>query len=418
MLAIDGGSPTIDYIIPPYNPFGEDEVSAASEVVRSGVLSDYVANSSEHFFGGQKVLEFEESIANFYGVQHAITVNSWTSGLVCAIGAIDPEPFSEIIVPTWTMCATATAILHWNCIPVFADIDPDTFCISPASIESCISSRTVAIIAVDIAGHSCDYDSILSIASKHGLKVISDSAQSPYTKYNGDFVSKQAHIGGFSYNYHKHIHTGEGGVVITNDDDLAFRVRLIRNHGEACVSGFNYSNISNIVGHNFRLGEIESSIGIQQLKKLPLLVAAKSTFAAQLTAGLIGLRGLLLPQTKSYSTHSFYVYCMTLDLSALTVDRQYVFNALSAEGVPGLMNSFANLHTLPIFQRKLAYGSSHFPWSHSQSSVTYDQGICPVAEELHTRTFLGLQLCTHALNTEIIDDIISAFHKVWNSIYS
>ena len=152
-----------------------------------------------------------------------------------AIGALDIEPGDEIIVPTWTMCASATAILHWNAIPVFADIDPENFCISPSSIESNISPFTKAIMAVDIFGQSADIDQIMSIAKKHNLKVISDTAQSPGAIYKNKLAGTLSHIGGYSLNYHKHIHTGEGGVLVTNDDNLANRMRLIRNHGEAAI---------------------------------------------------------------------------------------------------------------------------------------------------------------------------------------
>ena len=410
---------TINYSIKPYNPIGTEELEAAQRVIKSGVLSDFVGSHGSHFYGGVEVRKFEKDIQEFYGVKHAITVNSWTSGLTCAIGAIDPEPFSEIIVPTWTMCASATAVLHWNCIPVFADIDPETFCISPSSIESLISDKTIAILAVDIAGHPCDYRSIRRIASKHNLRVISDSAQSPYSYYDGSLLGSQCDIGGFSYNYHKHIHTGEGGVVVTNDDQLAMRARLIRNHGEACVSGMNYKDISSIIGYNYRMGEIEAAIGQEQLLKLPRLVQEKIDIANILLSGLSHLPGLKLPSISAGCTHSFYVFCMQVDPDLVGCTRDDVFNALQKEGVPGLMNSFANLHLLPMYQNKIAYGSGGFPWvlpDGSSSSINYDRGICPIAEEMQSRTFLGLQLCTHELTPNIADDIVTAFQKTWNSL--
>ena len=169
------------------------------------------------------------------------------------------------------MCATATAILHWNAIPVFADIEEDTFCISPESIERNISPYTKAIISVDIGGHPANTKEINKIADKYNLRVISDTAQAPGALNRGKFAGTLTDIGGYSLNYHKHIHTGEGGILVTNDDFLAERMYLIRNHAEASVEAIDLKNISNMIGHNFRLGEIECAIGIEQLKNLTFL---------------------------------------------------------------------------------------------------------------------------------------------------
>src|ERR1019366_7464355 len=155
---------------------------------------------------------------------------------------------------------------HWNAIPVFADIDPQTFCLDPKSVEANITPYTKAILAVDIFGHSADMDALMAIAAKHGLKVISDTAQAPGAMYKGKYAGTLAHVGGYSLNYHKHVHTGEGGILVTDDSDIFERLQLIRNHAEAVVGDKGVSNLANMVGHNFRLGEIESAIGIAQLK--------------------------------------------------------------------------------------------------------------------------------------------------------
>jgi dTDP-4-amino-4,6-dideoxygalactose transaminase len=162
MLAINGGERIIKKPFAKYNSFGSEEVEAAKAVVESGVLSKFLGEWGADFYGGPKVKEFEKACEKYFKVKHAITVNSWTSGLVTAVGAIGIEPGDEVIVPPWTMCATATSILHWNAIPVFADIDEATFCISPESIEKNISKYTKAIISVDIAGHPAKFP--LSIA--------------------------------------------------------------------------------------------------------------------------------------------------------------------------------------------------------------------------------------------------------------
>lgn len=209
-LALLGGPKTIQTEFKRYNPIGEEEVRAAKEVIESGVLSQYLGVWHEDFYGGPKVKEFERQCAEYFGVKHAVTVNSWTSGLVAAVGAIGVEPGDEVIVTPWTMSASATAILHWNAIPVFADIDPETFNLDPKSVEANITPYTKAIMAVDIFGQSADMDALMAIAAKHGLKVISDTAQAPGALYKGKYAGTLAHVGGYSLNYHKHIHTGEG----------------------------------------------------------------------------------------------------------------------------------------------------------------------------------------------------------------
>ena len=278
---------------------------------------------------------FERQCEKYFGVKHAVTVNSWTSGLITAVGAIGIEPGDEIIVTPWTMCASATAILHWNAIPVFADIEPETFNIDPKSVEANITPFTKAIIAVDIFGHSCDIDALMDIATRHNLKVITDTAQSPGTFYKGRTTGTSSHVGGYSLNYHKHIHTGEGGILVTNDDDIFERLQLIRNHAEAVVGDKGVANLVNMIGHNFRLGEIESAIGIEQLKKLNRLVA-ETTFCERLTAGIKDLPGLRTPIVKPDCTHAYYIYPMILDIEQIGVSRERIHAALEAEGVIGL----------------------------------------------------------------------------------
>ena len=222
ILAINGGSREISKGFSRYNTIGDEEAIAVAKVMESGVLSDFVGAPGKHFLGGAKVREFENTFATKFDCGHAISVNSWTSGLTTIIGALDIEPGDEVLVSPWTMCASATAILHWNAIPVFVDIEPDTYCIDPLKIEEKITSRTRAILAVDIFGQSADMDKINVIAKKHGLKVISDTAQAPGALYHGKLAGTLGTIGGFSFNYHKHIHTGEGGMIVTSDANRIF----------------------------------------------------------------------------------------------------------------------------------------------------------------------------------------------------
>lgn len=417
-LALLGGTKLIQRPFKRFNSIGEEEVIAAKRVVESGVLSQFLGVWHEDFFGGPNVREFERSSAAYFGVKHAVTVNSATSGLIAAVGAIGIEPGDEIIVSPWTMCASATAILHWNAIPVFADIEPETFNLDPRSVEQRITPHTKAIMAVDIFGHSADMEALMSIAHKHGLKVISDAAQAPGALYKGKYTGTLADVGSFSLNYHKHIHTGEGGILVTNDDAICERLQLIRNHAEAVVGAKGTTDISNMVGYNFRLGEIECAIGIEQLKKLKTLVATRQHAAQRLTTGLNGLAGLKTPLVRPDCTHAYYVYPMVLDVERLGVSHERICQALVAEGVEGLSPRYVNVHMLPMYQRKIAYGSRGFPWTSDicHREVDYSHGICPVAEELQEKSYLGYAMCLNELSDDDVDQIVAAFKKVWRNL--
>jgi len=416
-LALFGGSKTIQTEFKQYNPIGDEELEAATKVIESGVLSQFLGVWHEDFYGGQKVHEFEQECAKYFGVKHAVTVNSWTSGLVAAVGAIGIEPGDEVIVTPWTMSASATAILHWNAIPVFADIDPETFNLDPKSVEANITPYTKAILAVDIFGQSADMDELMEIAHKHQLKVISDTAQAPGALYKGKHAGTLAHVGGYSLNYHKHIHTGEGGILVTDDDEIAERLQLIRNHAEVVVGDKGVTNLSNMIGHNFRLGEIECAIGIEQLKKLNGIVESRKNLANRLTEGLKDLHGLRTPEVKSDRTHVYYMYPLVLDTKELGVCREHIHAALQAEGVD-VSNRYQNIHLLPLYQNKIAYGTNGFPWNSDicHRDVDYGKGICPVAEELNESTYLGFGMCVYDLTEEDVDSIVRAFRKVWQNL--
>lgn len=416
-LAMFGGPKTIQAPFKRYNPIGAEEQEAARQVIESGILSQFLGAWHEDFYGGPKVREFESACARYFGVKHAVTVNSWTSGLIAAVGAIGIEPGDEVIVSPWTMSASATAILNWNAIPVFADIEPDTFNLDPKSVEANITEQTKAIMAIDIFGHSADMDALMAIAARHGLKVISDTAQAPGARYKGKYAGTLAHVGGYSLNYHKHIHTGEGGVLVTDDDEIAERLQLIRNHAEAVVGGKGVTNLANMIGYNFRLGEIECAIGIEQLKKLGGLAASRERLANRLTAGLRSLPGLRPPVVSPDCTHVYYAYPILLNTAVLGVSSQQLHEALLAEGVP-VGKQYQNLHLLPMYQQKIAYGSRGFPWTANicRREVDYSKGICPVAEGLNESDFLILGMCTFDYTEADIDLLVAAFRKVWSGL--
>lgn len=413
-LALKGGKKAIQNEFKRYNSIGEEELQAASRVIESGILSQFIGAWHEDFYGGPKVQEFERNCEAYFGVRHAITVNSATSGLIAAVGAIGIEPGDEIIVSPWTMSASATAIIHWNAIPVFADIHERTFNLDPKSVEANITPYTKAIMAVDIFGQSANLTALMEIAARYGLKVISDTSQAPGAMYQGRYAGTLADVGCYSLNYHKHIHTGEGGILVTNNDGIAKRLQLIRNHAEVVVEGMGEADLVNMIGYNFRLGEIECAIGIEQLKKLKGFVESRQHIAARLKEGLSDLMGLQLPFVEEGSTHAYYGYPMTVDPMYLGVARDKIHAALQAEGVP-VSKRYQNLHLLPMYQNKIAFGSKGFPWSSDVSKrvVNYGKGICPVAENLQDSKYLGFGMCMYDYTDGDVDLIVLAFQKVW-----
>lgn len=416
-LALFGGGKAVTAKFKNHNPLGLQEQISAYKVLRSGVLSKFLGTWSQDFYGGPKVQEFEKLASEIFCTKNAISVNSWTSGLIAAIGAVGVEPGDEVIVTPWSMSASIAAVLHWGGIPVFADIDPYEFNIDPKRVREKISGRTKAILVADIFGKSANVQELMKLAKEHDLKVISDTAQAPGSTSKGKFSGTLAHIGGISLNYHKHIHTGEGGILFTDDDDLAFKMKLIRNHAESVVSGAQVDDISNLIGFNFRLGELEAAIGISQLRKLSKIIREKQVLANELTRELTGLRGLILPKINCDLENVYYVYPLLIDKSFICVPRAIIVKALRAEGVPGLSEGYQNLHLLPVFQQKRAFGKQGFPWNQAiDTSYDYSKGICPIAESYHDELFIGFGITGLELKKKHIAQIGAAFRKVWENL--
>jgi len=417
-LAINGGTKVIETALKPYNTIGVEEASAVQDVISTGILSAYVAGDGPEHLGGPFVRSFEAAWSEKFGVEHSITVNSWTSGLICCVGATEIEPFSEVITSPWTMCATATSILHWNAIPVFADIDPGSFTIDPASVESLISDRTSAILAVDIFGRECELQSLQRIATKHGIKLITDSAQAPLVaSNNGDyFVGTKSDVGGFSLNYHKHFHTGEGGVVVTNDDRIAAIARGIRNHGEANNSLIS-AGYRNLVGHNFRLGELEAAIGTCQLAKGDNLIVRRQQVAKKLYYFFGQFEGISVPLTEDLlDHHGFYVFPILINDDIVKIPRSKIISALEAEGIFGFMDGYVNLSSWDFFNNQIGYGANSFPWSYAGRRYIYGEETVPVTAMLHNRKFLGFEMCLYELNDTDLQLLMMAFEKVWSNL--
>lgn len=428
-LAIHGGSPvrSKDKKFPAYRIMGEEEKREVCRVIDSGVLSKYVGAWHPDFNGGPEVKAFEEEWAAFFGVKHAIAVNTATSALQCAIGALPISPGDEVIVTPYSMCISATAPLFYGAIPVFADVEPEYFCLDPKSVEARITPRTKAIIVVDLFGQPYDVDAINSIAKKHNLFVIEDASQSPGATYKGAYAGTLGHIGVYSLNSQKHIHTGEGGVIVTNDDTLADRMRLIRNHAEAVVGGMGVDNIANMVGYNFRFTEIQAAIGRVQLKKLPALLEERIKNCDYLAQELGKIPGLTAPRTREGAKHVYYLQAFLYDEKKVGVSRTVFLEAVKAElpltelkeseGVKVGGGYVKPLYLLPLFQKKIAFGGFGFPFTIGDkvSSVSYEKGLCPVVEELHERTLFTHDFMRPPMTREDLDDVVETFKKVYEN---
>jgi perosamine synthetase len=400
---------------------GDTEKKAVMEVMESGELSSFFGSPGPQWLGGQKVKQFERKWADNYGYYHAISVNSWTTGLMTAVGAMGIGPGDEVIVSPYTMSASATAILFYGGIPVFADIDPDTFNITAATIEPCITPRTKAIMVVHIFGQTAEMDAIMALARKRNLKVMEDGAQSPGVKYKGKPICSFGDIGGFSLNYHKHIHTGEGGMLVTNDDQVALRCQLIRNHGENLVEVQPVEDLTNMLGSNYRMTELQAAIGIAQLDRLDGFVAHRQRLAAHFGKKLAGISGLTPAKVADGAEHAYYLYPVKYDASVVGISRKAFVQAVNAE-LPqvevweqtGFIEGYIKpLYLAPLYQKKIAIGRAGFPWNvNADIEYRYNKGICPVAERMYDQELIYTPLIREPLTESDIDDLVTAILKV------
>lgn len=417
-LAINGAPPVRTKPFPPYQTIGVEEKNAVLEVMESGILSDYLGTWSPQFYGGYRVQKFESEWADYFGCKHAVSVNSNTSGLNAAVAAVGVGPGDEVIVSPYTMSASAACVVANNAIPVFADIDEETFCINARTISSQITARTKAIVAVDIFGHPADFDRIMPLARKYDIAVIEDCAQAPGATLHGCSAGTLADMGVFSLNYHKTIHTGEGGMVTTASDRLANRVRLVRNHAETVVKGMGETDIVNMVGQNYRMTEIEAAIGSEQLKKLSGLIESRRHCANFFCKKLSGLPFLTLPVVRPGVEHGWYVFAMRYAHANSEIPRERVVAAIQAEGIPIGQGYVEPLYLQPMYQNRVAFGPEGFPfrWRGWDSGRIYEKGLCPVAERMHEKELIQLALCHASLTMCDIEDIARGIAKVFENL--
>jgi perosamine synthetase len=420
-LAITGGAPLRSAIYPGRRTMGEAEKQAVIDVMDSDKLSSFFGSPGDQWLGGERVKEFERKWADKYGFKHAISVNSWTTGLMTAVGAVGIGPGDEVICSPYTMSASATAALFYGGIPVFADIDPDTFNITAETIEKVITPRTRAILVVHIFGQAADMDPIMALARKHGIKVIEDAAQAPGVFYKGRPIGAIGDIGGFSLNYHKHVHTGEGGMLVTNDDQVALRAQLIRNHAENLVEAQGVDDLTNMIGSNYRLTELQAAIGSVQLDRLDGYLDHRNKMARHLSAQLAAIPGFTPPVLAEGAGHAYYCYPVRYDAAVTGVKRELFVRAVNAElppPVPGEVVPLAQayvrpLYLAPLYQKKIALGGKGFPWTMQPDvDYRYAKGLCPVTERMHEQEMLLPTVIREPLTTADVDDFVAAIRKV------
>ena len=410
-LAIKGGKKRVNEDILPFNSIGTEEKEAIGDFLEQKTpLSGFHGSAQPTFFGGVEVRRFEEEWSGIFGSRFVVSVNSATSGLIAAMGAIGVEPGDEVIVPPYTMSASAIAPIIYGGVPVFVDLEDDFFCLDIQKVIEAITTRTKAILAVNLWGHPSELFDLRKIADARGIYLIEDNSQAIYAKQKGKFTGTVGHIGVYSMNVHKHIQAGEGGVCVTEDSGLAERLQLIRNHGENVTEWLNVKDLTNIIGFNFRQTEIGAVISRIQLKKIQKQVERCRSVSERLSEGLRDLKGIIVPKVREDSTHSYFMWSVRFLQDEVGCSRESFFDALRHEGVPVAQGYVPPIYRLPIFKNKIAIGSKGFPFN--LSNQDYGNGICPVTERLFEKEIIQYQPVAWDPTESQIDEMIEAFRKV------
>jgi len=322
---------------------GRAEAAAVAAVLESGWLTQ-----------GPRVAEFERSVAAYCGAAHAVACSNCTTALHLALQALDIGPGDEVIVPSLTFIATANAVVHCGARPVFADVDPRTYNLDPAAAEAAITPRTKAIMPVHQLGLPADIDAFRAIADRHGLTVIEDAACALGSRYRGRPIGGHSPLVCFSFHPRKVISTGEGGMVLTSDERLCQRMRLLRQHGmsvpDTARHGAQHLVIERYVcvGHNYRLSDVQAAIGIVQMQRLDTLVRRRRELGARYTASIAGMPHLSAPYVPDYAEPNFQSYAVQLAPEA-PLSRNELLRRLLARGIatkPGIMT----IHREPAYR--------------------------------------------------------------------
>ena len=392
-LAIDGGPP----IRPRLLPYGgqvieEEDIQAVVRALRDDWLTT-----------GPRVADFERAVAARVEARHAVAVSSGTAALHAAAFAAQIGPGDEVIVPALTFAATANAVLYLGGHPVFCDIRSDTLNLDPERAAALIGPRTRAIATVDFAGQPCDLDALRALAERHGLLLIDDAAHALGARYRGRPLGSQAHLTTLSFHPVKGITTGEGGMVVTDDEARATRARRFRNHGISTEAAarheagqWHYDMVD--LGFNYRLPDILCALGLAQLGRLDRFLARRRRIAERFRAELTTVPGLRIPAVAPDVTHAWHIFPVLLEPAHLRADRNAIFAALRAEGI-GVAVHYIPVYRHPYYQR-----------------LGYPRSLCPVAEAAHDR-LLTLPLSARMTDADV-GDVVAAVHKVFRHFAS
>ncbi len=338
----------------------ENDISAVADVL----CSDWLTT-------GPKVAEFESAFADYTGAKEAIAVSNGTAALHAAMYAAGIEPEDEVIVSPMTFAATANSVVFQGGIPVFTDVDSKTLLIDPAQVEAKITPSTKAIIAVDYTGHPCDYDTLQDIATRHDLILIADACHALGAKYKDRNVGTLADLSTFSFHPAKHISTGEGGMITTDNPDFARRMRIFRNHGITTdhhqrekEGSWCYEMVD--LGFNYRLTDIQCALGISQLKKLPRFLERRHEIAGHYDSAFTEFPEIAPLDVKQDTLHAYHLYVVKIDFEALGIDRTELFMKLREKGI-GVNVHYIPVHLHPYYRQKFHTGP----------------GLCPVAERAY-----------------------------------
>ena len=387
-LAIHGGTPVRQKLLPyGRQSLNEENIQAVVDVLRSDWLTT-----------GPKVGEFEERFSAWVGAKYAVSFSSGTAALHATAFAAGLGPGDEAITTPMTFCATANCVLYHGAKPVFADVSADTLNLDPVEVGKRISPRTKAIVVVDYAGHPAELDALRSLAEQNGLLLIEDACHALGANYRGKRVGGIANMTVFSFHPVKHLTTGEGGMVTTNDAALADTMRRFRNHGissearQRQESGQWFYEMV-LLGFNYRLTDIACALGISQLEKLEPNLARRREIAAQYTKAFRNWPAIEVPAVRDGVDPAWHLYPIRLKLQSLAVGRADVFRALRAENI-GVNVHYVPVHKHPYYQDRFAYLGGEYP----------------VAEDAYER-LISLPMF-HAMTPQDVEDVIHALHKV------
>jgi perosamine synthetase len=364
----------------------EKDVAAVCSVLRSDWLTT-----------GPKVAEFEEAVADYVGAKHAVAVSSGTAALHAAMYALGVGPGDEVIVPPMTFAATANCVVFQGGTPIFVDVDPETLLLDPARIEEKITKKTKAIIAVDFAGQPCDYDRLHDIADKHGVALVADGCHALGAEYKGKKVGSLADMTVFSFHPVKHITTGEGGMITTDDQDLAQRMRTFRNHGittdhrqrEEQGSWF-YEMVD--LGYNYRMTDFQCALGISQLQKLPKFLERRREITRQYDKTFAVNKHITPLAMRPDVVHAYHLYVVKIDFKTLGIDRTALFTSLRKKGIA------INVHYVPV----------HLHLFYRDKFITRP-GLCPNAEAAYEQ-IISLPMFP-GMTDEDVEKVIEAVKK-------